>query len=218
MTTRTLLSVCIALTLCATGCEPRAETTAPNPPVEETTQPQPDEIMIPADSFLAALMHCEQLPQIKQRMTTEELIAVFGEGPERVAPAERVWRGLADNNVRFVWEWVQGEWRLIRVLIGANSRRGGMKEPSPSDFADPPLIEAILQIAELRLVHPGMSLEECRTTIGMEDGTYGGTLFELYWYETPLGWVGLDCDRGICTGMDLLFPRHVVRGSVTPSR
>ena len=36
--------------------------------------------MVPADSFLAVLLHCEQLPQIKQRMTTEEIFAVFGEG------------------------------------------------------------------------------------------------------------------------------------------
>lgn len=214
MNTRTLLIVCIALTLCAAGCKPKAETTDTAPPADETSQ-----ITMQSNSFLAAIFRSEVGPQIKQRMTTEELFDVFGEanvfamnaGSISERQADDILRqskahevgltGLlcyADNGVRLGWLAGEEQWRLAEVRISGPAFRDGRKYEGPTqtplgvitmrapEFADHELLEMLLEVEKLRLVRRGMTLSECREAIGPESSGMDIPPFSLcmLYYDT----------------------------------
>ena len=182
MDARRTIGVGIVVALCLTGCA-----TDPEASISPVAG---DGITMRSNSFLATVFRSEVVPQIKQRMTTEEIFALFGEhnvlgSDERLISAtqadnvllhgkgdEDTWHidllCYAGNGVWLGWLADEEQWRLAEIFILGLTSFDGREYDGPTQTPLRAITMAAPEFADQELLEMLMEVEELRSTqLGM---------------------------------------------------
>jgi hypothetical protein len=194
--------ILLSLTICFPGCSSEGDQPADNvvrsAPADADT-PATDADLIPANSLLAAILRCEKLPYVKQRMTSEELFELFGDDHMQweLAPhghpdnakvtltSMRQAQGMtdistgpiftswSDQHVSYTWGRHGDEWQLVAIEAMPEDSYGNtdtpLVTPDISTFSAPDLLRNLMHARPLRQISSTATIAHCRDSLGPED-------------------------------------------------